>query len=227
MLIPVKYGRPTIPVNSAFVILAPQQHHRRRASPSHSCNIPLFLIRDPGSESSPTNVVGVHRGEFIFENFVPHGYAFAQVAVFAPRRAVGALTTGVRGGPRHTRSRVARHAELEQWKRLYGKSYEGATQWSTVMGSEYLKTIVPMSGTTALHPLLYKNGSAEARSQIMHMNYFSSTVTTTRTIWTTSVRTLLRIFAGQNVCRRRDGPIHAELLRREEPHRQGVQQLER
>ena len=44
------------------------------------------------------------------------------------------------------------------------------------MGSEYLKTIVPMSGTTALHPLLYKNGSAEARSQIMHMNYFSSTV---------------------------------------------------
>jgi hypothetical protein len=27
-----------------------------------------------------------------------------------------------------------------------------------------------------LHPLLYKNGSAEARSQIMHMNYFGSTV---------------------------------------------------
>ena len=25
-------------------------------------------------------------------------------------------------------------------------------------------------------PLLYKNGSAEARSQVMHMNYFSSTV---------------------------------------------------
>ena len=60
---------------------------------------------------------------------------------------------------------------------LYGKSYEGATQWeAAAMGSEYLKTIVPVSGTTALHPLLYKNGSAEARSQIMHMNYFSSTV---------------------------------------------------
>jgi len=35
---------------------------------------------------------------------------------------------------------------------------------------------VPISGTTGLHPLLYKNGSAEARSQVMHMNYFSSTV---------------------------------------------------
>ena len=44
------------------------------------------------------------------------------------------------------------------------------------MGSKFLKTIVPVSGTTALHPLLYKNGSAEARSQVMHMNYFSSTV---------------------------------------------------
>ena len=36
-------------------------------------------------------------------------------------------------------------------------------------------TIVPISGTTALHPLLYKM-EAEARSQVMHMNYFSSTV---------------------------------------------------
>ncbi|GIS49772.1 MAG: hypothetical protein Ct9H90mP24_0640 [Methanobacteriota archaeon] len=60
---------------------------------------------------------------------------------------------------------------------LYGKPYEGATQWeAAAMGSQYLKTIVPISGTPALHPLLYKNGSAEARSQIMHMNYFSSTV---------------------------------------------------
>ena len=60
------------------------------------------------------------------------------------------------------------------------------------MGSEYLKTIVPISGTTALHPLLYKNGSAEARSQVMHMNYFSSTVDYNGDDLTTSVRTLSR-----------------------------------
>jgi len=47
---------------------------------------------------------------------------------------------------------------------------------SSSLGSEHLATIVPISGTTGLHPLLYKNGSAEARSQVMHMNYFSSTV---------------------------------------------------
>ena len=56
-----------------------------------------------------------------------------------------------------------------------GKSYEGATAWeAAAQGSEYLKTIVPISGTTALGPLLYKNGSAEARSQIMHSNYGGS-----------------------------------------------------
>ena len=38
---------------------------------------PYFSYGTQGSESSPTNVVGAARGEFIFDNFVPHGYAFA------------------------------------------------------------------------------------------------------------------------------------------------------
>jgi hypothetical protein len=58
---------------------------------------------------------------------------------------------------------------------IYGKSYEGATAWeAAAQGSTHLKTIVPISGTTALGPLLYKNGSAEARSQVMHSNYGGS-----------------------------------------------------
>ena len=43
---------------------------------------PYFDYGAQGSESSPTNVVSAGRGEFIFQNFVPHGYAMAQVAVF-------------------------------------------------------------------------------------------------------------------------------------------------
>ena len=141
---------------------------------------PYFSYGTQGSESSPTNVVGAARGEFIFENFVPHGYAFAQVAVFGTEESSGCFDYRGAG------EGLGIHAAVEwlgtqNWSNgnvgLYGKSYEGATQWeAAAMGSEYLKTIVPMSGTTALHPLLYKNGSAEARSQIMHMNYFSSTV---------------------------------------------------
>ena len=141
---------------------------------------PYFSYGTPGDESTPTNIVSAGRGEFIFENFVPHGYAFAQVAVFGTEESSGCFDYRGNG------EGLGIHAAVEwlgtqDWSNgnvgLYGKSYEGATQWeAAAMGSEYLKTIVPISGTTALHPLLYKNGSAEARSQIMHMNYFSSTV---------------------------------------------------
>ena len=141
---------------------------------------PYFSYGTQGAESTPTNVVGAGRGEFIFENYVPHGYAFAQVAVFGTEESSGCFDYRGAG------EGLGIHAAVEwlgtqEWSNgnvgLYGKSYEGATQWeAAAMGSEHLKTIVPISGTTALHPLLYKNGSAETRSQIMHMNYFSSTV---------------------------------------------------
>lgn len=141
---------------------------------------PYFSYGPPGDESTPTNIIGGGRGEFIFENFVPHGYAFAQVAVFGTEQSSGCFDYRGAGEGLGIHSAVEWLGQ-QDWSNgnvgLYGKSYEGATQWeAAAMGSQYLKTIVPISGTTALHPLLYKNGSAEARSQVMHMNYFSSTV---------------------------------------------------
>ncbi|HII30484.1 MAG TPA: hypothetical protein HA320_00350, partial [Candidatus Poseidoniaceae archaeon] len=50
---------------------------------------PYFDYGSPGSQSSPTNVVSAGRGEFIYDNFVPHGYALAQVAVFATEESTG------------------------------------------------------------------------------------------------------------------------------------------
>ena len=35
-------------------------------------------------------------------------------------------------------------------------------------GSEYLATIVPMSGLIGVHDLMWRNGSMEARGAIMH-----------------------------------------------------------
>ncbi len=141
---------------------------------------PYFSYGQPGDESGATNVVGSGRGEFIFDNFIPHGYAFAQVSVFGTELSTGCFDYRGLGeglGIHH----AVEWLGSQEWSNgnvgLYGKSYEGATQWeAAAMGSGFLKTIVPISGTTALHPLLYKNGSAEARSQVMHMNYFSSTV---------------------------------------------------
>ncbi len=141
---------------------------------------PYFSFGQPGSESPPTGIVGGGRGEFIFDNFVPHGYAFAQVSVFGTEDSTGCFDYRGAGEGLGIDAAITWLGEQE-WSNgnvgLYGKSYEGATQWeAAVFGNPHLKTIVPISGTTALHPLLYKNGSAEARSQVMHINYFSSTV---------------------------------------------------
>ena len=139
---------------------------------------PYFSYGQPGSESSPTNVVGGGRGEFIYDNFIPHGYALAQVAVFATEESTGCFDYRGDG------EGLSIHTAVEwlgkqNWSNgnvaIYGKSYEGATAWeAAAQGSSHLKTIVPISGTTALGPLLYKNGSAEARSQVMHSNYGGS-----------------------------------------------------
>jgi predicted acyl esterase len=141
---------------------------------------PYFSFGQPGDESDATNIVGAGRGEFIFDNYVPHGYAFAQVSVFGTEESSGCFDYRGAGeglGIHHAVEWLGQQNWSNGNVGLYGKSYEGATQWeAAALGSEHLKTIVPISGTTALHPLLYKNGSAEARSQVMHMNYFGSTV---------------------------------------------------
>ena len=140
---------------------------------------PYFDFGAP-NPSSPTDVVGVGRGEFIFENFVPHGYAFAQVAVFGTEYSTHCFDYRGNGEQLGIDAAVT-WLGTQEWSNgrvgLYGKSYEGATQWeAATFANPYLKTIVPISGTTGTKELLFKNGSAEARSQVMHMNYFYNTV---------------------------------------------------
>ena len=139
---------------------------------------PYFSFGQPGSESTPTNIVGGGRGEFLFSNLISHGYAIAQVAVFATEESTGCFD--YRGdGEGLSIDTAIEWLGTQEWSNgnvaVYGKSYEGATAWeAAAQGNEHLKTIIPISGTTALHPLLYKNGSAEARSQVMHSNYGGS-----------------------------------------------------
>ncbi|MFL2941728.1 MAG: CocE/NonD family hydrolase [Candidatus Poseidoniales archaeon] len=142
---------------------------------------PYFDYGGPdGGASTPTNVVGAARGEFIFENFVPWGYAFAQVAVFGTEESTGCFDYRGHGEQLGIDAAVTWLGE-QNWSNgnvgLYGKSYEGATQWEAALaGNPYLKTIVPISGTTSTKTLLFKNGSAEARSQVMHGAYFINIV---------------------------------------------------
>ena len=171
-------GPPTSNVHLSYWL--PSNTEQGEKVPVIAIVSPYFSFGQPGDESDATNIVGAGRGEFIFDNYVPHGYAFAQVSVFGTEESSGCFDYRGAGeglGIHHAVEWLGQQNWSNGNVGLYGKSYEGATQWeAAALGSEHLKTIVPISGTTALHPLLYKNGSAEARSQVMHMNYFGSTV---------------------------------------------------
>ncbi|GIS44430.1 MAG: hypothetical protein Ct9H90mP16_15000 [Candidatus Poseidoniales archaeon] len=93
---------------------------------------PYFSYGSPGDESSPTNVVGGGRGEFIYDNYIPHGYAFAQVAVFATEESTGCFDYRGDGEGLSIHTAVEWLGQ-QNWSNgnvaIYGKSYEGATAW--------------------------------------------------------------------------------------------------
>ncbi|MHB1261931.1 MAG: CocE/NonD family hydrolase [Thermoplasmatota archaeon] len=110
-----------------------------------------------------------HRlGGFLIENFVPHGYAVAQVSVFgsgdsnhcfdmfgtAEQMGVDAAVTWL-GEQEWSNGNVA----------LIGRSYDGSTPWmAATFGNPHLKTIVPISGLHGLQALVTRNGTSEARA---------------------------------------------------------------
>ena len=87
---------------------------------------PYFSYGQPGDESSPTNVVSAGRGEFIFDNFVPHGYAFAQVSVFGTELSTGCFDYRGLGEGLGIHSAVE-WLGSQEWSNgnvgLYGKSF--------------------------------------------------------------------------------------------------------
>jgi putative CocE/NonD family hydrolase len=109
-----------------------------------------------------------HRlGKFLIDNFVPYGYAVAQVSVFGT-------------GDSTSCQDLMGHAEqagldaavtwlgTQGWSNgnvsLIGRSYDGSTPWeAATFGNPHLKTIVPISGLTGVYELMWHNGSAELR----------------------------------------------------------------
>ena len=106
-------------------------------------------------------------GRFLIENFVPHGYAVAQVSVLgsgdsnhcfdmfgmAEQMGVDAAVTWL-GTQEWSNGNVA----------LIGRSYDGSTPWmAAAFGNPHLKTIVPISGLHGLQALVTRNGTSEAR----------------------------------------------------------------
>ena len=106
-------------------------------------------------------------GRFLIENFVPHGFAVAQVSVLgsgdsnhcfdmfgmAEQLGVDAAVTWL-GEQGWSNGNVG----------LIGRSYDGSTPWmAATFGNPHLKTIVPISGLHGLQALVTRNGTSEAR----------------------------------------------------------------
>ncbi len=122
----------------------------------------------PGPEGDTLATEPAHRlGGFLIENFVPWGFAVAQVSVFgsgdsnhcfdmfgaAEQMGVDAAVTWL-GTQEWSSGDVA----------LIGRSYDGSTPWMAAsFGNPHLKTIVPISGLTGLQDLVTRNGTSEAR----------------------------------------------------------------
>ena len=117
-------------------------------------------------------------GRFLIENFVPHGYGVAQVSVFGTGDSNHCMD--LMGHDEQAGIKAAVDwLGTQEWSNgkvgAIGKSYDGSTPWNAAAsGTEYLATIVPMSGLIGVHDLMWRNGSMEARGAIMHNGVYGS-----------------------------------------------------
>jgi predicted acyl esterase len=126
-----------------------------------------------GDSDAAATDPNTHRlGGFLIDNFVPQGFAVAQVSVFGSglsnhcmdlmgldeQKGIDAAVTWL-GTQAWSNGNVA----------LIGRSYDGSTPWeAATTGNPHLKTIVPISGLTGMYELMWRNGTSETRGAIMH-----------------------------------------------------------
>ncbi|MGB0652941.1 MAG: CocE/NonD family hydrolase [Thermoplasmatota archaeon] len=121
-------------------------------------------------------------GRFLIENLVPHGYAVAQVSVVGTGDSSGCQdlmgTTEQLGV-----DAAVRYLAEQDWSNgnvgLIGRSYDGSTPWqAATFDNPALKTIVPISGLTGVHELMWRNGTSETRggTGILYALYAAMTI---------------------------------------------------
>lgn len=109
---------------------------------------------------------------FSLKNFLPYGYAVAQVAVRGTGTAGGCMDLL---GPSevHDLNQAINWLGEQPWSNgnvaMWGVSYDGSTPWEVAAtGNPHLKTIIPISGLPDIYDLMFHNGSAESRGPLMH-----------------------------------------------------------
>ena len=136
-----------------------------------------------GDDSNPNTIPDAGVGLWVLEEFVPHGYALAQISTFGTGKSTHCQD--VKGLGEQIGIQEAVHWLGEQeWSNgnvgLMGKSYAGTTNWEAAQNpSEHLKTIVPISGSIGVQQMFYRNGSSEARAMLYDVLYEGATTDAT------------------------------------------------
>jgi len=136
-----------------------------------------------GDDSNPNTIPDAGVGLWVLEEFVPHGYALAQISTFGTGKSTHCQD--VKGLGEQIGIQEAVHWLGEQeWSNgnvgLMGKSYAGTTNWEATQNpSEHLKTIVPISGSIGVQQMFYRNGSSEARAMLYDVLYEGATTDAT------------------------------------------------
>lgn len=136
-----------------------------------------------GDDSSPNTVPDGGVGQWVYDTFVPHGYALAQASTFGTGQSTHCQD--VKGlGEQIGIQAVVDWLGEQEWSNgnvgLMGKSYAGTTNWEAAQNpSPYLKTIVPISGSIGVQEMFYRNGSSESRAMLYDALYEGATTDAT------------------------------------------------
>ena len=113
---------------------------------------------------------------FLINNYVPHGYAVAVLAVRGTADSGGCMNL-MGAEERADIDQAITWLGKQRWSNgkvgMVGKSYDGATAWmGAASGNPHLKTIVPASGVPDLFELMYGAGTPDWRGPTILANIY-------------------------------------------------------
>jgi putative CocE/NonD family hydrolase len=144
--------------------------------------VPVIVNATPYHHAQDTLDLHACKGYFI-DNFVPHGYAMAFVAVRGTGGSGGCMDL-FGPGERDDLDQAVTWLATQPWSTgnvgMIGKSYEGATQWEVAAkGNPHLKTIVPIAGVPDVFTLMYEGGNIDFRGPLaLNDLYYAPSVVT-------------------------------------------------
>ena len=131
-----------------------------------------------GEDSNPNTIPDRGVGEWVYNNFISHGYALRKPPLL--ERVNQLIVKMSKAWVSKSELAVVDWLGQQNWSNgnvgLMGKSYAGTTNWEAAQNpSEHLKTIVPISGSIGVQEMFYRNGSSEFRAMGYDAAYWAAT----------------------------------------------------